>query len=66
MPTRSNVAVDTVLDELTVGDIPLFVHPGWADRFPWLLQGTTGALPPEDPFDLALFGDHESFGAMER
>lgn len=66
MPTRSSVAVDTVLDELIVGDIPLFIHPGWADRFPWLLQGTTGALPPEEPFDLALFGDHASSGVIER
>ena len=34
---------------------PLWRHPEWAERFPWLVQGTTGrASEPE--FDLGLFG----------
>ncbi|GMR12240.1 MAG: hypothetical protein BMS9Abin29_0429 [Gemmatimonadota bacterium] len=66
MPTRSKSSVETVFDELIVGDVPLFIHPAWADGFPWLLQGTSGAGPPNEPFDLALFGDHESAGVRER
>lgn len=34
-------------------DPTLFVHPAWAERFPWLVQGTSGA---ERGFDLRLFG----------
>lgn len=32
--------------------MPLWVHPEWEQRFPWLVQGTTGS-----GFDLGLFGE---------
>ncbi len=66
MPTRSEVSVDTVLEERVGGDVPWFINPEWGEQVPWLYQGTTGAASPEAPFDLALFGDHETLGAEER
>jgi polyphenol oxidase len=41
------------------GDVPLFVHPEWADRFAWLVQGTT----PREAGDFASFGT-QSANAM--
>jgi polyphenol oxidase len=38
------------------GEVPLWVHPGWATRFPWLVQGTTGRGSGESAFDLGLSG----------
>ena len=35
--------------------LPLVVHPGWTDRFPWLVQGTTVA--GAEGFDLRVFGE---------
>lgn len=36
--------------------LPAVHHPGWAEAFPWLVQGTTVRGSGEEPFDLALFG----------
>jgi YfiH family protein len=55
-----------VEEELRPGDVPLWVHPEWPERFPWLVQGTTGAGDPRDPFDLGLFGAQSVGAAMER
>lgn len=44
---------------------PLFEHPDWNDRFPWLVQGTTGR-GEDDPFDLGWFGAVPVGTAMER
>ena len=38
------------------GDLPVWVHPEWRERFAWLLQGTTGQGRDEEPFDLGLYG----------
>ena len=38
------------------GDLPLWTHPEWEERFPWLAQGTTSAGSAAAPFDLGLFG----------
>jgi hypothetical protein len=35
--------------------VPALVHPGWRDRFPWLVQGTTTRGSSVTPFDLGLF-----------
>jgi len=35
--------------------VPLLVHPEWAERFPWLGQGTSHAGRTD--FDLRIFGD---------
>ena len=35
---------------------PALSHPGWSDRFPWVVQGTTLRGDGASPFDLGLFG----------
>lgn len=45
--------------------VPAFTHPGWTDRFPWLMQGITGAGDGQ-PFDLALFGQGRPSEVIER
>ena len=46
--------VRRVLDR-PLSELPALQHPDWADRFPWLIQGTT-TRGPGRPFDFALFG----------
>ena len=48
---------------LAPGDVPLWVHPEWEERFPWLAQGTTGRGSGDEPFDLGLFGASRWAGA---
>lgn len=48
-----------VREERRAGELPLFTHPGWAEAFPWLLQGIT-ARGEGGGFDLRLFGDTPS------
>jgi YfiH family protein len=55
-----------VEEVLRPGDVPLWVHPEWVERFPWLVQGTTGAGDPRDPFDLGLFGAQPVGAVMGR
>lgn len=56
-----------VLETVRDAPFPLFVHPAWQERFPWLLQGTTGRGPlqgspgaggeaPQQSADFRLFG----------
>lgn len=53
---RVEEPVDVVRERPVAGAVPLYVHPGWQKRFPWLVQGTTGAVAVEAPLDLRLFG----------
>lgn len=53
---RNPTNVQYVTEELDAGDVPLWRHPGWKDRFPWLIQGTTGRGDDAEPFDLGFFG----------
>ncbi|HEX2091402.1 MAG TPA: polyphenol oxidase family protein [Longimicrobiaceae bacterium] len=55
-----------VTEVLAGGDVPLWVHPEWAEEFPWLVQGTTGAGSPDDPFDLGLAGRQPVGPALDR
>ncbi len=48
------------------GELPLYVHPEWHERFPWLVQGTTGRGEGAEPFDLRMFGDIPSGLLLER
>jgi hypothetical protein len=48
--------VRTLAERLLPGEVPLWVHPEWEARFPWLVQGTTGRGTDEEPFDLGLSG----------
>lgn len=52
-----------VREERLPGPVPVFTHPDWAGRFPWLVQGITGR---EGEFDLRLFGDIPSGTLVER
>lgn len=45
-----------VNEPLEAGPIPLARHPEWAERFPWMQQGTTGT-GPDRQFNLGAFGD---------
>lgn len=45
----------TIREEPEPVDVPLVVHPGWRERFPWLVQGLT-TRGSGDGYDLALFG----------
>jgi purine-nucleoside/S-methyl-5'-thioadenosine phosphorylase / adenosine deaminase len=56
----------TVAETLAPGDVPLWVHPGWAERFPWLVQGTTGRGSGDPPFDLGLSGQQPVGAVLER
>ncbi len=56
----------TVAERRRPGDLPVWVHPEWSERFPWLVQGTTGAGEGEHPFDLGLFGAQPVGEAMGR
>jgi YfiH family protein len=47
------------------GPVPLWRHPDWQTRFPWLAQGTTGR-GPEGDFDLGLAGAQAVGPAMDR
>jgi len=47
------------------GDLPLFSHPEWAARFPWLVQGTTSRGPAGD-FDFRLGGANLAAGLFAR
>jgi len=48
------------------GPVPLYIHPDWAGRFPWLVQGTTGRGDGPEPFDLRLFGGLSAGTVLER
>ena len=54
MATR--LEVRTVAERLRSGEVPLWAHPEWESRFPWLVQGTTGRGTGDEPFDLGLSG----------
>jgi hypothetical protein len=53
-------------ETLIPGPVPLWQHVGWRERFPWLVQGTTGAGEVADPFDLGLFGKSPVGRVLER
>jgi len=58
--------VRTVAERLAPGDVPLWVQPDWAERFPWLVQGTTGRGSGDEPFDLGLSGAQPVGRVMDR
>ncbi|MEJ2217373.1 MAG: polyphenol oxidase family protein [Gemmatimonadota bacterium] len=47
------------------GPVPIFSHPDWRTRFPWLVQGTTGRGDGE-PWDLGLRGRAPVGSVLER
>jgi len=55
-----------VREERAAGEVPLWTHPEWLQRFPWLLQGTTGRGEGNEPFDLGLFRGQNVRAAHDR
>lgn len=59
IPTIMSHAVAHVLEpalpESPAEGLPALVHQGWAEAFPWLIQGTTVRGWDDEPFDLGLF-----------
>lgn len=43
--------------EIAAPESPVLVHPGWAEDFPWLVQGTTTRGSGAEPFDLGIFSE---------
>jgi YfiH family protein len=48
------------------GAVPLWRNPEWAERFPWVVQATTGAGDEPEPFDLGLYGAQPVGQALTR
>ncbi len=65
--TASSVSGEAVVvREVPLTDgVPLFAHPLWQERFPWLLQATTGRGLTGD-FDLSFFGQTPASRTFER
>lgn len=53
-------------ETLVPGEVPLWRLEEWRDRFPWLVQGITGAGAGDEPFDLGLFGEQPVGRALRR
>ena len=62
----SSSEVRTVAERPPPGDVPLWVHPEWEARLPWLAQGTTGRGSGEEAFDLGLSGAQPVGGVLDR
>ncbi len=62
-PQTDPVAVTEVVRP---GSVPIWVHPGWTDAYPWLLQGTTARGPDSPPFDLGLFAGGSGAEVLDR
>ncbi|HEX6038211.1 hypothetical protein, partial [Longimicrobium sp.] len=58
--------VRVVAEQRMDGDVPLWVQPEWAERFPWLVQGTTGRGGGDEAFDLGLAGAQPVGRVMDR
>jgi YfiH family protein len=64
--TAVEAGVRAVAEVRAPGDVPLWVHPEWAERFPGIAQGTTGRGDGAEPFDLGLAGDQPVGAALDR
>lgn len=58
--------VEIVREEFRGASLPMAVHPGWAIRFPWLVQGITGRGRVDPAFDFGLFGEGDPVAAEAR
>jgi polyphenol oxidase len=57
--------VARVAETRVAGPVPVFAHPDWDSRFPWLAQGTTGRGGGR-PYDLGLRGAGPVGATLER
>jgi polyphenol oxidase len=65
-PISVGGGAEVVRERWAGGDLPLWSHPGWESRFPWLVQGTTGRGGGEEPFDLGLSGGQPVGPVLDR
>ena len=56
--------VGRFVTEVPTEPLPGFTHPEWRERFPWLIQGTTGRSSQAEPFDLGIFSVASSAGEV--
>lgn len=63
--SRSIEVARTVVEHRIAGPVPLFRHPEWESRFPWLAQGTSGRGEGDD-FDLGAFGESAIGATLDR
>jgi hypothetical protein len=66
MTVAGREAVRVVAEVRAPGEVPLWVHPEWAERFPRIVQGTTGRGDGGEPFDLGLAGRQPVGAALDR
>lgn len=66
MSVAVEAGVRTVDEVRAPGDVPLWVQPEWAERFPAIVQGTTGRGGGEEPFDLGLSGRQPVGAVLDR
>jgi polyphenol oxidase len=59
-------AARVIREERLPGPVPIYRHPDWAARCPWLVQGTTGRGNAARPFDCRLFGPQPAQEVMWR
>ena len=62
LPTEPAAATEVVHP----GSVPIWVHPGWREAYPWLLQGVTARGGESSPFDLGLFAGGSGVDVLER
>ena len=62
----SEQSFDVVREERISSRVPLYSHPGWSERLPWLFQATTGRAEAGESFDLSFFGQSTSADVMTR
>ena len=55
-----------VREERISDRVPLYSHPEWRQRWPWLLQATTGRASGDQSFDLSFFGQATAGDVMAR
>ena len=65
--TRSRVQVRRVSEVFRPEGPGYFTHPEWEERFPWLVQGTTGEGTEDgkNALDFALFTDPPAEGGRK-
>lgn len=66
MSLSQNTEPAAVTEAVQPGVVPLRVHPGWRDEYPWLIQGTTATVRAEEPFDLGLFAGRPAGEVLSR
>lgn len=63
VPARAHALVSELA---APGPIPLWVHPEWTERWPWLAQGMTGRGSGAEPWDLGLSGTQPVGRVLDR